>query len=84
MFVPGDEPHKQVDKTCRLINKLSIEGNTHGAEEKTGVLVGSGSCMDRDVSTGDHLWWVPIRIKKYVSLSVTGNRLKDDISTYMS
>lgn len=83
MFVPGDETHRQVVKTCRLINKLSIEGNTHGAEEKTGVLVGSGSCMDRDVSTGDHLWWVPTR-KKCVSLRVTANRLRDHISTYMS
>ena len=42
------------------VDKLAVEGNTHGAEQKTGVLVGVGAGVDGDVATGDHFRGVPI------------------------
>jgi hypothetical protein len=48
---------------CRttLVNDLSVEWNTHGAQEETGILVGSGTSVESDVATGDHLGRVPVR-----------------------
>jgi hypothetical protein len=50
---------------CRttLVNDLSVEGNTHSAQEETGILVGSGTSVESDVTTGDHLGGVPASAK---------------------
>jgi hypothetical protein len=44
-----------------LVYDFSVEGNTHGAQEETGILVGSGTSVESDVATGDHLGRVPAR-----------------------
>lgn len=50
--IPADLEH--------LVNQFSMEGDTHGAEKKTRILVGGGAGVDRDVSTRDFLRGVPI------------------------
>ena len=42
------------------VDELAVERNTHGAEQKTGVLVGVGAGVDGDVATGDHFGGVPV------------------------
>lgn len=49
-----------------LVDQLAMEGNTHGTEQKPGVLVGSGAGVDSNVATGNHLGRVP----KYYLLEI--------------
>ena len=42
-----------------LLNQFSSEGNTHGTEEKSGILVSSSTGVDGNVTTGNHFGRVP-------------------------
>lgn len=55
------------------VDKLAVEGNTHGAEQETGVLVGVGAGVDGDVATGDHFGRVPIPYQ--LDLIILGNAM---------
>ena len=42
-----------------LLNQFSSEGDTHGTEEKSGILVSSSTGVDGNVTTGNHFGRVP-------------------------
>lgn len=42
-----------------LVHHLSVERNTHSAEEEPSILVGLRRGVDGDMTTGDHLGRVP-------------------------
>ena len=44
-----------------LLHDLSVERNTHGAQQETGVLVRLGGGVEGDVATWDHLGRVPFQ-----------------------
>ena len=46
-----------------------MEGNTHGAEEESCILVGSGGGVEDDIATGDHFGGVPIFIISHLTLT---------------
>lgn len=50
-------------KSVYLINELAGEGNAQGTQEKTSVLIGPSSCVQSDMTPGDHSRGVPARVE---------------------
>jgi len=42
------------------MDDLSVEWNSHGAEEKSSVLIRLGSSVEGNMATRDHLGGVPV------------------------
>lgn len=60
-----------------------MEGNAHGAEEESCILVGSGGSVEDDIATGDHFGGVPIFIISHLTLTHRDRGGGND-GTYMS
>ena len=49
----------QVRKRCYLVDELAVEGDAHGTQQKSGILVGLSCRVDSDVTSRNELRRVP-------------------------